>query len=38
MSILIRLSNIFTKEIDAYAFEKTVYASFDDYNHGGGIK
>jgi hypothetical protein len=37
MSILTRLSNIFTKEVDAYAFEKIAYASVTDYVHGDGI-
>ena len=36
MSLLTRLSNLFTRELDAYAFEKTVYASVDDYVHDGG--
>jgi hypothetical protein len=42
MSIFTRLSNLFTKEIDAtkkidaYAFEKTVFTSIDDYVLGGG--
>ena len=36
MSLLTRLSNLFTRELDGYAFEKTVYASMDDYVHDGG--
>ena len=37
MSLSTRLSNIFTKELDGYAFEKTVYASNIDYVHDEGI-
>lgn len=37
MSLLTRISNIFTNEVDAYAFEKTVYASTADFVHGDGV-
>lgn len=37
MSLLNRLSNIFTKEVDAYAFEKIIYSSITDYVHDCGI-
>lgn len=37
MSLFTRVSNVFTKEVEAYAFEKTVYASSTDYAHDCGI-
>jgi hypothetical protein len=37
MSILTHISNIFTKKVDGYAFEKTVYSSITDYIHNEGI-
>ncbi len=37
MSLFTRISNLFTKEVDGYAFEKTVYESVTDYVHGDGV-
>ena len=33
MYLFTRISNMFIKQLDAYAFEKTVYASITDFVH-----
>ena len=37
MSLLSRLKFTFTSELDAYTYDRLVYASIDDFIHDGGV-
>ena len=38
MSLLSRLKLIFTSELDAYTYDRLVFASIDDFVHDGGME